>query len=72
MVHWFGVHGYPLAITASEASICWYDDGEPVVSLSFPLEKPPAFLTIDDRALLFTGTWPDVGKLKAFKPWNKE
>ena len=39
--------------------------------LSFPDYKPSAFLTIDDRALTFEGTWPDPFQLKSFKPWNK-
>jgi hypothetical protein len=37
--------------------------------IEFPLSKPPAFLTIDDRALTFTGTWPSIEALLAFKPW---
>ena len=37
----------------------------------FPKEKPAAFLTIDDRALTFDGTWPSVKQLVKFKPWNK-
>lgn len=38
----------------------------------YPLTKPAAFLTIDDRGMRFTGTWPDVDKLLSFKPWNRE
>lgn len=33
--------------------------------------KPPALVTIDDRALTFTGEWPEIAELLAFKPWNK-
>lgn len=42
------------------------------LSLKFPLEKPPAFVSIDDRCLLFTGAWPTAESLLAFKPWNKK
>lgn len=38
---------------------------------AFPHQKPAAFLTIDDRALTFNGEWPDIGMMRAFKPWNK-
>ena len=40
-------------------------------ALRFPLEKPPALVTIDDRAICFTGAWPSMQELKEFKPWNK-
>jgi hypothetical protein len=39
----------------------------------WPLFKPPAVLTIDDRALTFSGNWTDYRPqdLKRFQPWNK-
>lgn len=46
---------------------------DPIVGLEWPLEKPPAMLTIDDRALCFTGNWAeyDPVELLKFQPWNK-
>lgn len=45
-----------------------YDD------FDFANEKPPAYLTIDDRAITFSGKWSDypVNVLKEFVPWNKK
>ena len=40
-------------------------------SLEWPMEKPSAFVTLDDRAITFTGEWPDIDQLRNFKPWNK-
>lgn len=42
-----------------------------LLNIKWPTKKPPAHLTIDDRALTFTGEWPDMDVLLAFKPWNK-
>lgn len=47
---------------------------EPVTMADFEFasEKPPAFLTIDDRAICFNGIWSDLdpAELRKFKPWN--
>ena len=43
-----------------------------LAELEWPLEKPPALVTIDDRAITFTGEWPSIDTLKNFKPWNKK
>lgn len=40
-------------------------------SLYFPTQKPAAFLTIDDRAICFTGKFPAVADILNFKPWNR-
>ncbi|MFT0875114.1 hypothetical protein VRZ08_01030 [Rhodopseudomonas sp. G2_2311] len=39
--------------------------------IEWPLEKPPALVSIDDRALTFDGSWPSVASLRRFQPWNK-
>ena len=41
-------------------------------AIEWPKEKPPALVTIDDRAITFTGAWPDIQTLLSFKPWNKK
>jgi hypothetical protein len=42
-----------------------------VAQLHFPEHKPPAMVTLDDRAITFTGTWPTVPTLLAFQPWTR-
>ena len=43
-----------------------------LMTIEFVQEKPSAYITIDDRALTFTGKWSDFHpeELLAFKPWN--
>lgn len=56
-----------------EAEGCWYDSpaGPGLENVKFPDHKPSALVTIDDRAITFTGEWPSFDIIKNFKPWNK-
>ena len=58
MQDWFIRHGWEKGA-----------DGLPV-GISFPTSKPPAQVSIDDRALTFSGAWPEIETLKQFRPWN--
>lgn len=39
-------------------------------AIDWPTEKPPATITLDDRAVTFAGKWPSMNFLKNFKPWT--
>lgn len=49
-----------------------HEDLSWLAQIIWPTAKPPALVTIDDRALTFTGTWPAIVDLKAFQPWNRK
>lgn len=40
-------------------------------SIVWAKEKPPAMVSLDDRAMCFEGTWPSIEALKEFQPWYK-
>ena len=48
-----------------------YGGGDLLSEIAFPVVKPSAFVTLDDRAITFEGVWPSISTLKNFKPWNK-
>lgn len=49
----------------------WDTMGPSFCDVRFTRWKPSAVITLDDRALTFTGQWPALENLKKFKPWNK-
>lgn len=64
--HQWGVWYHDPVKGCSECPAISYKDFE------FANEKPPAFLTIDDRAIQFSGNWAIIPPtaLINFKPWN--
>lgn len=59
----------PLGIIAMKDWLTMYVGAEYVRQMKFPKQKPAAYLTIDDRAICFRGTFPSVQELDNFKPW---
>lgn len=75
-IFWYNEAGVGLNSTFTKTiqvrpTIGWAE-GEAAIDglISFPTEKPPAFVGIDDRILTFKGQWPAIEELKNFKPWN--
>lgn len=52
-----------------DEEVCWAAN-RVIWEIKWPLFKPPALVTLDDRAITFTGTWPTFAELKAFRPWT--
>lgn len=42
-----------------------------LAEIDWPVNKPAAFLSIDDRAFMFKGEWPEAKAMLTFLPWNK-
>ena len=56
-----------------QAVIDWWDLWQ-LPHVEMWTAKPPAIVSIDDRALTFTGDWKDfpTERLLSFKPWNRK
>lgn len=53
-----------------KAMIRWLEEnGFPIDLMRFPMVKPPAFVTLDDRAIQFNGVFPSMSELSSFKSW---
>ncbi len=65
---WFGRRAMKKWLIKHGLPACYITEG----LLKFPSKKPAAFLTIDDRAICFNGTFPTSEEMMSFKPWNKK
>lgn len=70
--HWGGRRAMR-AWLKQHAGMLWYESmgAQGLEDVRFVLFKPAALVMLDDRALTFTGTFPALEALRAFKPWNK-
>lgn len=59
MKNWFIKHGLPRAYIYENI-------------LKFPIKKPAAFLTIDDRCICFKGNFPSDKQMLNFISWNRK
>lgn len=63
-------------ITRTAFADPWVDEVEYAIrrllhEIKWPLQKPPAHITIDDRAFCFKGEFPSIESIKSFTPWNR-
>lgn len=49
----------------------WLEKWDFPNGIGLAFRKPAAYVTLDDRAIQFTGEWPSIEKLQDFKPWHK-
>lgn len=61
-LEWFQRYKFPIPITV---------DPNKTGSIYLCKTKPACHVLLDDRAVTFDGTFPEIGSLVNFKPWNR-
>jgi|GEM_PF-3255871 len=71
--HWGGRRAMKAWMVEHGLNRAWFAGTPGDGGIKFPLKKPPAFVTIDDRAICFNGT-PEglTEQIHNFKPWMKK
>jgi len=65
MGEWLGYHVLDQRLNDQE-DLAWAS------AIEFSTHKPSAFWSLDDRAATFTGKWPTIEEITAFKPWYQQ
>lgn len=69
--HWGGITAMRNWLRA-HAGNQWDCMGGSLCDVRFTRWKPPAIITIDDRAMRFNGTWPSTKACQEFKPYKHD
>jgi len=69
--HWGGISAMRSWLR-KHAGNQWDTMGPSFCDVKFARWKPPAVLTIDDRAMRFSGVWPSIAAIKMFRPYKHD
>jgi hypothetical protein len=70
--YWGGIISAMRQWLKQVSGMMWYDTFDVgIESVRFTRWKPAAVVTLDDRGVRFTGTFPKPQELAAMKPWNQ-
>jgi hypothetical protein len=71
--HFGGIRAMRAWLKHHSGSAWWETmSGPGIEDARFVWFKPPALVTLDDRAMTFTGVFPSIDVLRNFKPWNRK
>lgn len=74
MKHWLGHHLIKHAATEAPRAYVPADEVWPWIEnvIQWPVSKPGAYLTIDDRAITFRGVFPTMSAIENFRTWQQQ
>jgi hypothetical protein len=70
-VHIFSSRSHQVGGISAMIEWCLKHFGDVTHKINFASNKPPATISLDDRAITFRGAWPSIDSLKRFEPWHK-
>lgn len=65
------MHAWLLRHYAEHFDLTFDQAAQELRKVHWPITKPHAWVSIDDRAIQFNGKWPSMSELREFRPWNR-